>query len=778
MWRARPLSDTAPPKAVPLTHGEARGSVTWTNAVDDEENERRPPEKAAADDFCEPSKTVKVPPSSKLPRPPPKNGGTKIPVDRDAAAQRARVEAECRANGGVVYTNDDGPVYEPPAETRPDAYATFLGSEAYAPGAEALLRSLAKHTKKARVAMVARSVTPATRQRLKGAGATRVVEVENIENPRDASDVRSTKLRVWGLEDYGKVVYLDADCLVVGSADPLFATCRDVAFAAAPALYPPDTFDGGVLVLTPSSNTLEAMLKLAPKTPSNDVSGFLNEFFDDWFEKDVAGQRLPFRYNWRPRPGERDLNAAWPDDAVVAQYAGDRKPWTKTEGSAPRTALERAWWAAADEGRARASRDHGALSLCDAPFAAFAPQALAFPARLRRLYLDRAGLAALPDEICGQFCNLVCLRARGNQLKALPADIVQLTKLEELDVRDNLLKQIPAALAALPLKALRLCGNPLAGAPRGLADRFTERCRAAGRGLPALAETLLAGPRWRVIAAGSDHAAAAWLDECRRECKPGSFPLDDGVAAPATLKALLSLGLHAGKCVDARDFVYLAKDERTGRYVCDPTPRRPRARGDPCPDDSTVNARRETDDDVRRFAYNHRTKWASVDNFQFDDPVSAQCEVLDELAGRVIRLDAALREEGAAVCFVYRDGVRGACGSFVNCPLTGDSLDEDGPQDLVACCELLKKRYPKAKTLIVHLATDPPDVAVSHPSLFSVDVKTVDDGNAAGLLEFCLFGASVGVTDDDYEVPDDIIEDASRARNLSEKARLFDTGKE
>ena len=45
MWRARPLSDTAPPKAVPLTHGEARGGVTWTNAVDDEENERRPPEK-------------------------------------------------------------------------------------------------------------------------------------------------------------------------------------------------------------------------------------------------------------------------------------------------------------------------------------------------------------------------------------------------------------------------------------------------------------------------------------------------------------------------------------------------------------------------------------------------------------------------------------------------------------------------------------------------------------------------------------------------------------
>ena len=82
MWRARPLSDTAPPKAVPLTHGEARGSVTWTNAVDDEENERRPPEKAAAgDDFCEPSKTVKVPPSSKLPRPPVVPEGQALPSD-------------------------------------------------------------------------------------------------------------------------------------------------------------------------------------------------------------------------------------------------------------------------------------------------------------------------------------------------------------------------------------------------------------------------------------------------------------------------------------------------------------------------------------------------------------------------------------------------------------------------------------------------------------------------------------------------------------------------
>ena len=57
---------------------------------------------------------------------------------------------EASGDSGDGASDDDGPVYEPPAETRPDAYATFLGSEAYAPGAEALLRSLAKRTKNPR----------------------------------------------------------------------------------------------------------------------------------------------------------------------------------------------------------------------------------------------------------------------------------------------------------------------------------------------------------------------------------------------------------------------------------------------------------------------------------------------------------------------------------------------------------------------------------------------------------------------------------------------------
>jgi glycogenin glucosyltransferase len=45
-------------------------------------------------------------------------------------------------------------------------------------------------------------------------------------------------LNVWGLVEFEKVVYLDADCLVVSNLDHMFD--MDTSFAAAPDVFPPD----------------------------------------------------------------------------------------------------------------------------------------------------------------------------------------------------------------------------------------------------------------------------------------------------------------------------------------------------------------------------------------------------------------------------------------------------------------------------------------------------------------------------------------------------------
>merc|ERR1711920_266889 len=95
--------------------------------------------------------------------------------------------------------------------------------------------------------------------------------------------------------DFHKIVYVDADCLVLEAIDDLFdrpspSFCPDV--------FPPDRFNAGVIVLEPSQALLAEMVAQIPNLPSHDGgdTGFLNAFFPDWYQW-PAEHRLPFRYN-------------------------------------------------------------------------------------------------------------------------------------------------------------------------------------------------------------------------------------------------------------------------------------------------------------------------------------------------------------------------------------------------------------------------------------------------------------------------------------------------
>lgn len=120
-----------------------------------------------------------------------------------------------------------------------------------------------------------------SRKILCGAGL-RLEEVEDIASP-GLSQVAAwnqsgyTKLNLWRLTDYSKLVYVDADCLVIersvcrivrvhdifewphlavlDSMDELFQ--RETDFAAAPDVFPPDRFNAGVMVLRPSLEVLK-----------------------------------------------------------------------------------------------------------------------------------------------------------------------------------------------------------------------------------------------------------------------------------------------------------------------------------------------------------------------------------------------------------------------------------------------------------------------------------------------------------------------------------------
>ena len=180
------------------------------------------------------------------------------------------------------------------------AYVSMIcGGDAYVPGLETLGRSLLETgTRIPRVALVTRDVSPGARAKL-GAQGWRLREVEPIGNPR--GDVLLprfanvfTKLRVWELDDYDKVVFLDADTIVLQNIDELFDR---PSLAAAPDFLLPDRFNSGVMVVEPSSAMLAEMLARLPELMSYDGGdqGFLNEFFD-WYASPPE-HRLPAAYN-------------------------------------------------------------------------------------------------------------------------------------------------------------------------------------------------------------------------------------------------------------------------------------------------------------------------------------------------------------------------------------------------------------------------------------------------------------------------------------------------
>ncbi len=156
------------------------------------------------------------------------------------------------------------------------------------------------------------------------------------------------KLRLWELEQYNKVVFLDADALVIQNIDRLFDFPE---FSAAPNLYESLTdfrrMNSGVFTAKPSRRTFDAMLEHLDRPGvfwSRTDQTFLQSFFPDW-------DGLPYIYNtlqyvWFNLPQLWDWNRI---RVVHYQY---EKPWEdnhpKRNLLAPIIDL---WWQVLEQGR-------------------------------------------------------------------------------------------------------------------------------------------------------------------------------------------------------------------------------------------------------------------------------------------------------------------------------------------------------------------------------------------------------------------------------------------
>ena len=233
------------------------------------------------------------------------------------------------------------------------AYATTLThGDAYAPGVEALGRSLqATGTREPMVLMVTADVPRQARERLAAQG-WRLHEIEPVQNPTPAAqqlfprfDKVFTKLRAWELVDFDKVVLLDADMVVRRSIDELFERPE---LSAAPDFLLPHRFNSGLMVLDPGSDKLRRMMAALAASPSYDGGdqGFLNDFFGDWYTGN-GDRRLPTWYNlpnfiFQFMHGHASLRAESEREARVIHYLV-QKPW---QSASTVTGASEVWWGA------------------------------------------------------------------------------------------------------------------------------------------------------------------------------------------------------------------------------------------------------------------------------------------------------------------------------------------------------------------------------------------------------------------------------------------------
>jgi glycogenin glucosyltransferase len=226
------------------------------------------------------------------------------------------------------------------------SFVSYLGTDHFLPGVLALSHSLSLYNKKySLLILVSKTVSDRVVTELNKV-KIRFKKVVEIENPQELGDDERnfkymyTKLRIFELTEYDKIVYLDADMIVCGNIEILFDHSHLSAVIAGgllPANRAWKDLNAGLLVIEPNKKTFALLHSSIGKVRSADGGdqGFLHTFYN-WWPQD-ANLHLDHKYNV-PFPYLEDycglagykfsyLRKSLNTDILVIHYWGKDKPW-------------------------------------------------------------------------------------------------------------------------------------------------------------------------------------------------------------------------------------------------------------------------------------------------------------------------------------------------------------------------------------------------------------------------------------------------------------------
>lgn len=233
-----------------------------------------------------------------------------------------------------------------------EVYATVLSSDSYLPGVLRLFDSLRRTgTQKQMLCLVVSTISGKSIQQLivNHIPYQRIYPIAHPSPDQLSADDQYkannyTKLRIFGLHEFTKIVYLDCDMIVFENIDVLFEWPHMSACNSGGEVEGFKTwkyFNSGLMVIEPSEKLMEDMLSKVGQIETVKNAGdqaFLHAYFPDWPHQTEL--HLPHRYNMLithlenyMRELQYLLPPFYPTDNVekriaVLHYNGKNKPWS------------------------------------------------------------------------------------------------------------------------------------------------------------------------------------------------------------------------------------------------------------------------------------------------------------------------------------------------------------------------------------------------------------------------------------------------------------------
>ncbi|KAL2942111.1 putative UDP-glucuronate:xylan alpha-glucuronosyltransferase 5 [Bienertia sinuspersici] len=209
----------------------------------------------------------------------------------------------------------------PSTYTPREAYVTVLhSSEDYVCGAIALAQSILQtNTTKDLILLADRTISHHSVLGLQAAG-WKIKRIQRIKSPNAKSDAYNkwnySKLRIWQLIEYNKLMFIDSDFIVLHNIDHFFDYPQ---LSAAP--NDKWLFNSGIMLLQPSKCFFDNLMskRYAYKSYNGGDQGYLNEVITWW-------HRLTLKLNFMKFFDKEGGARLVPKDRYTVHFLGT-KPW-------------------------------------------------------------------------------------------------------------------------------------------------------------------------------------------------------------------------------------------------------------------------------------------------------------------------------------------------------------------------------------------------------------------------------------------------------------------